>query len=52
VRDFHFSVYSLRLQKQKQKASANDRVKNHRRPHFRVYKGPGEIHTKLRPNPS
>jgi hypothetical protein len=52
VRDFHFSVYSLRLRKQKYKASANNRVKNHRRPLFRVYKDPGEIHPKLRPNPS
>jgi hypothetical protein len=47
-----FSVYSLRLWKQKQKASANGRVKNHHRPLFRVYKGPGEVHPKLRPNPS
>jgi hypothetical protein len=47
-----FSVYSLRLRKQKQKASANGRVKNHHRPLFRVYKGPGEIHPKLRLNPS
>jgi hypothetical protein len=31
VRGFHFSVYSLRLRKQKQKASANDKVKNRRR---------------------
>jgi hypothetical protein len=46
-----FSVYSLRLQKQKQKASANGRVKNHHRPLFQVYKGPGEIHSTLRPNP-
>jgi hypothetical protein len=52
VRGFFFSVYSLRLRKQKQKASADGRVKNHRRPLFRVYKGPGEIHPKLRPNPS
>jgi hypothetical protein len=47
-----FSGYSLRLRKPKQKASANGRVKNHHRPLFRVYKGPGEIHPKLRPNPS
>jgi hypothetical protein len=46
VRGFLFSGYSLRLQKPKQKASANGRVKNHRRPLFRVYKGPGEIHPK------
>jgi hypothetical protein len=52
VRSFLFSVYSLELRKQKQKASANGRVKNHRRPLFRVYKGPGEIHPKLCPNPS
>jgi hypothetical protein len=51
VRGFLFSGYSLRLRKPKQKASANGRVKNHRRPLFRVYKGPGEIHSKLRPNP-
>jgi hypothetical protein len=51
VRGFLFSGYSLRLRKPKQKASANARVKNHRRPLFRVYKGPGEIHSKLRPNP-
>jgi hypothetical protein len=47
-----FSVYSLRLRKQKQKASTNGRVKNHHRPPFRVYKGPGKIHPKLCPNPS
>jgi hypothetical protein len=52
VRGFLFSDYSLRLQKPKQKASANGRVKNHRRPLFQAYKGPGEIHLKLRPNPS
>jgi hypothetical protein len=52
VRGFLFSVYSLRLQKQKQKASTDGRVKNHRRPLFWVYKGLGEIHPKLRPNPS
>jgi hypothetical protein len=52
VRGFLFSGYSLRLRKPKQKASANGRVKNHRRPFFRVYKGPGEIHPKLCPNPS
>jgi hypothetical protein len=52
VRDFLFSGYSLRLRKPKQKASANGRVKNHRRPLFQVYKGSGEIHPKLRPNPS
>jgi hypothetical protein len=52
VHGFLFFIYSLRLRKQKQKASANDRVKNHRRPLFRVYKGPGKIHPKLCPNPS
>jgi hypothetical protein len=51
VRGFLFSGYSLRLRKPKQKASTNDRVKNHRQPLFRVYKGLGEIHSKLRPNP-
>jgi hypothetical protein len=52
VRDFLFSGLSLRLWKPKQKASANGRVKNRRWPLFRVYKGPGEIHPKLRSNPS
>jgi hypothetical protein len=52
VRGFLFSGYSLRLRKPKQKASANGRVKNHHRPLCRVYKGPGEIHPKLHPNPS
>jgi hypothetical protein len=47
-----FTVYSLRLRKQKQKASANGRVKNNHRPPFRVNKGPSEIHPKFRPNPS
>jgi hypothetical protein len=50
VRGFLFSGYSLRLRKPKQKASANGRVKNHCQPLFRVYKGPSEIHSKLRPN--
>jgi hypothetical protein len=49
VRGFLFSGYSLRLRKPKQKASS--RVKNHHRPLFRVYKGPGEIRSTLRPNP-
>jgi hypothetical protein len=49
VRGFLFSGYSLRLRKPKQKASS--RVKNQRRPLFRVYKGPGEIRSTLRPNP-
>jgi hypothetical protein len=52
VRGFLFPGYSLRLRKPKQKASADGRVKNHRWTLFRVYKGPGEIHPKLRPNPS
>jgi hypothetical protein len=52
VHNFLFSVYSLRLRKQKQKANADGRVKNHRQLLFRVYKGLGEIHPKLRPNPS
>jgi hypothetical protein len=52
VRGFLFSGYSLRLRKQKQEASANGRVKNHRWPLFQVYKGPGEIHPKHHPNPS
>jgi hypothetical protein len=50
VRGSLFPGYSLRLRKPKQKASANGRVKNHRRPLFWVYKGPGEIYSKLRPN--
>jgi hypothetical protein len=50
VRGFLFSGYSLRLRKPKQRASTNGRVKNHRQPLFRVYKGPGKIHSKLRPN--
>jgi hypothetical protein len=45
VHGFLFSGYSLRLQKPKQNASANSRVKNHRRPLFWVYKGLGEIHS-------
>jgi hypothetical protein len=52
VRGFLFSGCSLRLRKPKQEASANGGVKNHHRPLFRVYKGPGEIHPRLRPNPS
>jgi hypothetical protein len=52
VRDFLFSVYFLRSRRQKQKTSANGRVKNHCRPPSQIYKGPGEIHPKLRPNPS
>jgi hypothetical protein len=49
VRGFLFSGYSIKLRKPKQKAS--NRVKNHRWPLFRVYKGPSEIHSTLRPNP-
>jgi hypothetical protein len=49
VRGFLFSGYSLKLRKPKQKASSG--VKNHRRPLFRVYKGPGEICSTLRPKP-
>jgi hypothetical protein len=52
VRFSLLSVYSLRLRKQKWEASASGRVKNHCRPLFQEYKGPGEIHPKLRPNPS
>jgi hypothetical protein len=44
VRGFLFSGYSLRLRKPKQEEIANGRAKNHHRPLFRVYKGPGEIH--------
>jgi hypothetical protein len=51
VRSSLFSGYSLRLRKPKQKAGADGKVKNHRRPLFRVYKGLGEIHSKLHPNP-
>jgi hypothetical protein len=46
---FVFSGYPLRLRKPKQEASS--RVKNHRRSLLRVYKGPGEIRSTLRPNP-
>jgi hypothetical protein len=50
VRDFLFPGYSLRLRKPEQKAGANGRVTNHCRPPFRVYKGPSENRSKLRPN--
>jgi hypothetical protein len=50
VRGFLFPSYSLRLRKPEQKAGANGRVTNHSRPPFRVYKGPGENRSKLRPN--
>jgi hypothetical protein len=46
---FSFSSYSLRLRKPKQEASS--RVKNHRWSLLWVYKGPGKICSKLRPNP-
>jgi hypothetical protein len=46
---FSFSGYSLRLWKPKREASS--RVKNHHRPLFRIYKGPGETRSTLRPNP-
>jgi hypothetical protein len=46
---FSFSSYSLRLPKPKQEAS--NRVKNHHRSLFRVYKGPGKTRSTLRPNP-
>jgi hypothetical protein len=49
---FLSSGYSLRLRKPKQEASANGRVESHRRPRFRVYKGPDEDYSKLRLNPS
>jgi hypothetical protein len=47
---FLFPGYSLRLRKPEQKAGANGRVTNHCQPPFRVYKGPGENRSKLRPN--
>jgi hypothetical protein len=50
VRGFLFPGYSLRLRKLEQKAGANGRVTNRCRPPFRVYKGPGENHSKLHPN--
>jgi hypothetical protein len=46
---FSFSGYSLRLRKPKWEASS--RVKNRHRPLFRIYKGPGETRSTLRPNP-
>jgi hypothetical protein len=46
---FSFSGYSLRLRKPKWEASS--RVKNHHRSLFRIYKGPGETRSTLRPNP-
>jgi hypothetical protein len=50
VRGFLFPGYSLRLRKPEQKVGANGRVTDHCRPPFRVYKGSGENHSKLRPN--
>ena len=46
---FSFSGYSLRLRKPKQEA--NNRVKNHHRSLFRIYKGPGKTRSTLRSNP-
>jgi hypothetical protein len=46
---FSFSGYSLRLRKPKWEASS--RVKNRHRSLFRIYKGPGETRSTLRPNP-
>jgi hypothetical protein len=46
---FSFSGYSLRLRKPKQEVS--NRVKNHHRSLFRIYKGPGKTRSTLRPNP-
>jgi hypothetical protein len=50
VRGFLFSGYSLRLWKPKQKASS--RVKNHCRPLFWVYKGPGKTRSNTSPEPA
>jgi hypothetical protein len=46
---FSFSGYSLRLRKPKWEASS--RVKNCHRSLSRIYKGPGETRSTLRPNP-
>jgi hypothetical protein len=46
---FSFSGYSLGLRKPKQEVSS--RVKNHHRPPFRIYKGPGKTRSTLCPNP-
>jgi hypothetical protein len=46
---FPFSGYSLRLRKPKWEASS--RVKNRHRSLSRIYKGPGETCSTLRPNP-
>jgi hypothetical protein len=50
VRGFLSLAISLSLRKPKQEAS--NRVKNHHRSLFRLYKGPGEIRSTLHPNPS
>jgi hypothetical protein len=49
VHDFLSLAISLRLRKPKQEASS--KVKNRHRSLFRIYKGPGETHSTLRPNP-
>jgi hypothetical protein len=46
---FSFCGYSLRLRKPKREASG--RVKNRHQSLFRIYKGPGETRSTLRPNP-
>jgi hypothetical protein len=46
---FSFSGYSLRLRKPKRETSS--RVKNRHRSLSRIYKGPGETRSTLRPNP-
>jgi hypothetical protein len=46
---FSFSGYSLRLRKPKQETSSG--VKNRHRSLSRIYKGPGETRSTLRPNP-
>jgi hypothetical protein len=46
---FPFSGYSLMLRKPKRETSS--RVKNRRRSLSRIYKGPGETRSTLRPNP-
>jgi hypothetical protein len=49
VHDFLSLAISLGLRKPKQEAS--NRVKNRHRSLFRIYKGPGETRSTLRPNP-
>jgi hypothetical protein len=46
---FPFSDYSLGLRKPKKEASS--RAKNRHRSLSRIYKGPGETHSTLHPNP-